>query len=63
MERTTPPLFGGCRERMSVQGSPRGEAPRFKKEQFPEVAREEGKCPVSNAYRGSMQIELDAKAV
>jgi osmotically inducible protein OsmC len=34
------------------------------KEQFPEVAREaEGKCPVSNAYRGSMQIELDAKAV
>ena len=34
------------------------------KEQFPDVAREaEGKCPVSNAYRGSMQIELDAKAV
>jgi osmotically inducible protein OsmC len=34
------------------------------KEQFPEVAREaEGKCPVSNAYRGSMKIELDAKAV
>ena len=34
------------------------------KEQFAEVAREaEGKCPVSNAYRGSMQIELDAKAV
>ena len=34
------------------------------KEQFPEVAKEaEGKCPVSNAYRGSMQIELDAKAV
>jgi len=34
------------------------------KEQFPEVAREaEGKCPVSNAYRGSLQIELDAKAV
>ncbi len=34
------------------------------KDQFPEVAREaEGKCPVSNAYRGSMTIELDAKAV
>ena len=34
------------------------------KEQFPEVARDaEGKCPVSNAYRGSLQIELDAKAV
>ena len=34
------------------------------KDQFPEVAREaEGKCPVSNAYRGSLQIELDAKAV
>jgi osmotically inducible protein OsmC len=34
------------------------------KEQFAEVAREaEGKCPVSNALRGSMQIELDAKAV
>ena len=34
------------------------------KEQFAEVAREaEGKCPVSNAYRGSMKIELDAKAV
>jgi osmotically inducible protein OsmC len=34
------------------------------KEQFAEVAREaEGKCPVSNAYLGSMQIELDAKAV
>jgi osmotically inducible protein OsmC len=34
------------------------------KEQFAEVAREaEGKCPVSNAYRGSIQIELDAKAV
>ena len=29
---------------------------------FAEVAREaEGKCPVSNAYRGSMQITLDAK--
>jgi len=34
------------------------------KEQFAEIAREaESKCPVSNAYRGSMQIELDAKAV
>ena len=34
------------------------------KEQFAEVAKEaEGKCPVSNAYRGSMKIELDAKAV
>jgi osmotically inducible protein OsmC len=30
--------------------------------QFAEVAKEaEGKCPVSNAYRGSMQITLDAK--
>jgi osmotically inducible protein OsmC len=30
--------------------------------QFAEVAREaEGKCPVSNAYRGSMQITVDAK--
>ncbi len=34
------------------------------KEQFAEVAREaEGKCPVSNALRGSLQIEVDAKAV
>jgi osmotically inducible protein OsmC len=34
------------------------------KEQFAEVAREaEGKCPVSNAYRGGLQIELDAKAI
>lgn len=34
------------------------------KEEFPAVAAEaEGKCPVSNAYRGSMKIELDAKAV
>jgi osmotically inducible protein OsmC len=33
-------------------------------EQFADVAREaEGKCPVSNAYRGSMQIELAARAV
>ncbi len=30
--------------------------------QFPDVAYEaEGKCPVSNAYRGSMQITVDAK--
>jgi lipoyl-dependent peroxiredoxin len=30
--------------------------------QFAEVAKEaEGKCPVSNAYRGSMQITVDAK--
>jgi osmotically inducible protein OsmC len=34
------------------------------KDEFPAVAREaEGKCPVSNAYRGTMQIEVDAKAV
>lgn len=34
------------------------------KQQFAEVAREaEGKCPVSNAYRGGLQIEVDAKAV
>jgi lipoyl-dependent peroxiredoxin len=34
------------------------------KEQFPDVAKEaEGKCPVSNALRGSLTIELDAKAV
>ncbi len=34
------------------------------KEQFPDVAREaEGKCPVSNALRGSLQIQVDAKAV
>jgi osmotically inducible protein OsmC len=33
------------------------------KDQFAEVAREaESKCPVSNAYRGSMQIELEARA-
>src|SRR3954462_2654027 len=32
------------------------------KEQFADVAKEaEGKCPVSNAYRGSMTIELDAR--
>jgi osmotically inducible protein OsmC len=34
------------------------------KEQFAEVAKEaEGKCPVSNALRGSLTIELEAKAV
>ena len=34
------------------------------KEQFAEVAREaEGKCPVSNALRGSLQIDVDATAV
>jgi osmotically inducible protein OsmC len=34
------------------------------KEQFAEVAKEaEGKCPVSNALRGSLTIGLDAKAV
>jgi lipoyl-dependent peroxiredoxin len=34
------------------------------KDQFAEVAKEaEGKCPVSNALRGSLTIELDAKAV
>jgi len=30
--------------------------------QFPEVAKEaEGRCPVSNAYRGTMTITVDAK--
>lgn len=34
------------------------------KEQFADVAREaEGTCPVSNALRGSLTIELEAKAV
>jgi osmotically inducible protein OsmC len=29
---------------------------------FPDLAREaEGRCPVSNAYRGTMQITVDAK--
>ena len=33
------------------------------KEQFPEVAREaEGKCPVSNALRASLQIQVEARA-
>jgi len=32
--------------------------------QFTEIAREaEGRCPVSNAYRGTMQITVDAKVV
>ena len=32
------------------------------KAQFAEIAKEaEGRCPVSNAYRGSLQITLDAK--
>jgi osmotically inducible protein OsmC len=32
--------------------------------QFAEIAREaEGRCPVSNAYRGSMQITVDANVV
>jgi len=30
--------------------------------QFPDVAKEaEGRCPVSNAYRGTMQISVEAK--
>ena len=33
------------------------------KAQFPEVAREaDGKCPISNALRGSLKIELEAEA-
>jgi len=33
------------------------------KDQFAEVAREaEGRCPISNALRGTMKIELDASA-
>jgi osmotically inducible protein OsmC len=32
------------------------------KAQFAEIAKEaEGRCPVSNAYRGSLQITLEAK--
>ena len=35
----------------------------IEKSQFPEVAREaEGKCPISNALRGSVKIEIDAEA-
>jgi osmotically inducible protein OsmC len=34
------------------------------KSQFEEVAREaDGRCPVSNAYRGTMQITVEASAV
>ena len=34
------------------------------KDQFADVAREaERNCPVSNAYRAALQIELDAKAI
>jgi osmotically inducible protein OsmC len=37
-----------------LEGAPAG--------QFAEIAREaEGRCPVSNALRGSLRIELDAK--
>jgi organic hydroperoxide reductase OsmC/OhrA len=33
------------------------------KAQFPAVAKEaEGRCPISNALRGTMQIELEAEA-
>jgi osmotically inducible protein OsmC len=35
----------------------------IEKAQFAEVAREaEGKCPISNALRGTMRIELEAEA-
>ena len=35
----------------------------IEKSQFAEVAKEaEGKCPISNALRGSLQIELEAEA-
>lgn len=35
----------------------------IEKSQFAEVAREaEGKCPISNALRGTMQIEVEAEA-
>jgi len=35
----------------------------IEKSQFAEVAREaEGKCPISNALRGSLQIEVEAEA-
>jgi len=35
----------------------------MEKPQFAEVAREaEGKCPISNALRGTMQIEVEAEA-
>ena len=36
----------------------------IEKSQFAEVAKEaEGKCPISNALRGSLQIELEAEAI
>jgi osmotically inducible protein OsmC len=35
----------------------------IEKSQFAEVAREaEGKCPISNALRGNLQIEVEAEA-
>jgi osmotically inducible protein OsmC len=35
----------------------------IEKSEFAEVAREaEGKCPISNALRGSMQIDVEAEA-
>jgi organic hydroperoxide reductase OsmC/OhrA len=35
----------------------------IEKSQFADVAREaEGKCPISNALRGNLQIELEAEA-
>ena len=35
----------------------------IEKAQFPEFAREaEGKCPISNALRGSLKIEVEAEA-
>jgi lipoyl-dependent peroxiredoxin len=35
----------------------------MEKSQFADVAREaEGKCPISNALRGTMKIELEAEA-
>ena len=35
----------------------------IEKAQFPDVAREaEGKCPISNALRGSLKIEIEAEA-
>ena len=34
----------------------------IEKSQFSDVAREaEGKCPISNALRGSLKIELDTE--
>jgi organic hydroperoxide reductase OsmC/OhrA len=36
----------------------------IEKSQFAEVAKAaEGGCPISNALRGSLQIELEAEAV